>query len=813
MDTDSMSFCYEEHFPTYESSHFFRGDDESECPDELFHNSSNVPYWDWEIEQEINGDIALIPMSSNVGMNYLSNSPPAREDFQKIMSEWQQFMNSEVSELDAFSSEMPLADMCDNILETEHHPVHKLNHASRISGKKMDLDAQCYIINEPSAEVQSEDDTNVIKKEVDNIVDSDFDESMEKTKVKVEDPDSENDFVDVDTVTDVTPILQAGDLNSLLEQFEATESYQPEAPVKIKEEFVPVKCEPENEYVDKSKQILEALPQELILKIKASSKRRVVPVIDAMPNKKRCKKIQNELGTTSTTIPTQDNVEKIVKTGFVQLDHDYCSQSTPYPKYPQKDSGFESAEEDEQRSILKKQPTFKGADGKLMVSLLKINTIRNSIVTDNNKTKRKLNLEEYKKRREGIIRVNTDSHDISPASSGANSPVVEDEQMRLLKHQKKLMQMAEEVLKTPPKSAALNVQNSVAESNPTPVIPASSPPKSPPRPLPSNIEVKTLVSIGVNTIITQVEHSELHDIKPILQSANTKINDNSLITSVIKNLQKVKPSVVPQTTNKQLKDQEHGEDKTIVYFDKCRPPIETRSIEVQTEPEVEDTTRHKRKRSSSIAAVVLPNKEFLTKEEANLTILTIVIVPDLVLHLPGKVFICFSFYRQLFLFDYNHAFVLHFRSRSRSRSPRRTYSKKHLKEIERERIKEVEERRIVYVGGISKSTTKESLRRRFQVFGPITNVSIHFRGYGDNYGFVTYMYKGDAYEAVEHGNDDPLLPKYDLSFGGRRIFCRTHYSDLDNMQDDKLYPSQVDDSFDNLLREAKAKLKKRKSCT
>ncbi|KAF5295586.1 hypothetical protein FQR65_LT19877 [Abscondita terminalis] len=744
MDTDSMSFCYEEHFPTYESSHFFRGDDESECPDELFHNSSNVPYWDWE-------------------------------------------NRTRVSELDAFSSDMPLADMCDNILETEHHPVHKLNHASRISGKKMDLDAQCYIINEPSAEVQSENDTNVIKKEVDSIVDSDFDESMEKTKVKVEDPDSENDFVDVDTVTDVTPILQAGDLNSLLEQFEATESYQPEAPVKIKEEFVPVKCEPENEYVDKSKQILEALPQELILKIKASSKRRVVPVIDAMPNKKRCKKTQNELGTTSTTIPTQDNVEKIVKTGFVQLDHDYCSQSTPYPKYPQKDSGFESAEEDEQRSILKKQPTFKGADGKLMVSLLKINTIRNSIVTDNNKTKRKLNLEEYKKRREGIIRVNTDSHDISPASSGANSPVVEDEQMRLLKHQKKLMQMAEEVLKTPPKSAALNVQNSVAESNPTPVIPASSPPKSPPRPLPSNIEVKTLVSIGVNTIITQVEHSELHDIKPILQSANTKINDNSLITSVIKNLQKVKPSVVPQTTNKQLKDQEHGEDKTIVYFDKCRPPIETRSIEVQTEPEVEDTTRHKRKRSSSISSSSSTEQRISYKRRSE----------------SNDSHYCYS----------SRSSSSSSRSRSRSRSPRRTYSKKHLKEIERERIKEVEERRIVYVGGISKSTTKESLRRRFQVFGPITNVSIHFRGYGDNYGFVTYMYKGDAYEAVEHGNDDPLLPKYDLSFGGRRIFCRTHYSDLDNMQDDKLYPSQVDDSFDNLLREAKAKLKKRKSCT
>jgi hypothetical protein len=48
----------------------------------------------------------------------------------------------------------------------------------------------------------------------------------------------------------------------------------------------------------------------------------------------------------------------------------------------------------------------------------------------------------------------------------------------------------------------------------------------------------------------------------------------------------------------------------------------------------------------------------------------------------------------------------------------------------------------------------------------------------DNYGFVTFAFKVDAYEAVEHGNDDPSLPKYDLCFGGRRTFCKVRYSDL-----------------------------------
>lgn len=94
----------------------------------------------------------------------------------------------------------------------------------------------------------------------------------------------------------------------------------------------------------------------------------------------------------------------MVKVEFVQIDHTYCSQQLPYPKHPSKDSGFESAEEEEQRNILKNQPTYKRADGKLMVSLLKLNTIKNNVVTEDNKKKRKLNLEEYKKRRECILR-------------------------------------------------------------------------------------------------------------------------------------------------------------------------------------------------------------------------------------------------------------------------------------------------------------------------------------------------------------------------------------------------------------------------
>ena len=50
--------------------------------------------------------------------------------------------------------------------------------------------------------------------------------------------------------------------------------------------------------------------------------------------------------------------------------------------------------------------------------------------------------------------------------------------------------------------------------------------------------------------------------------------------------------------------------------------------------------------------------------------------------------------------------------------------------------------------------------------------------FSDNYGFVTFKYKNDAYEAIEHGNDNPSFSRVDLCFGGRRTFCKEKYSDL-----------------------------------
>lgn len=204
--------------------------------------------------------------------------------------------------------------------------------------------------------------------------------------------------------------------------------------------------------VAKSKQILEALPQELIKRIKESGKRKPISVIPPIPNKKP--RLGPRVQESSPQL-VKNKFSKLVNSDAVQLDHDYCTSLSPYPKNPKKDSGFESSEEDE-RAILRNQPTVKNADGKLMVSLLKSNTIKPTAnqIAENKQQKRKLNLAEYKKRREFSVQSNENSQNNSPMNSGRNSPTaVEDENTKRQKHQEKLMRMAMELLNTPAKSS------------------------------------------------------------------------------------------------------------------------------------------------------------------------------------------------------------------------------------------------------------------------------------------------------------------------------------------------------------------------
>lgn len=126
-----------------------------------------------------------------------------------------------------------------------------------------------------------------------------------------------------------------------------------------------------------NKQILDSLPRELIARIKESGKRKPISVIPPIPAKKRGGPRMQEMAQLN-----RNKITKLVTMETVQLDHDYCSfgaRDETYPKNPKKDSGFESAEEDD-RTIIGKQPTVKNADGKLMVSLLKVCVIKNDIL-------------------------------------------------------------------------------------------------------------------------------------------------------------------------------------------------------------------------------------------------------------------------------------------------------------------------------------------------------------------------------------------------------------------------------------------------
>lgn len=48
----------------------------------------------------------------------------------------------------------------------------------------------------------------------------------------------------------------------------------------------------------------------------------------------------------------------------------------------------------------------------------------------------------------------------------------------------------------------------------------------------------------------------------------------------------------------------------------------------------------------------------------------------------------------------------------------------------REKQRQIEERRVIYVGRIEEGMTNSKLRERFSAFGPIIDISLHFREFG-----------------------------------------------------------------------------------
>lgn len=105
------------------------------------------------------------------------------------------------------------------------------------------------------------------------------------------------------------------------------------------------------------------------------------------------------------------------------------------------------------------------------------------------------------------------------------------------------------------------------------------------------------------------------------------------------------------------------------------------------------------------------------------------------------------------------------------------------------------------MGRIESTTSKDDLKEKFEKYGAIKEISTHQKknGYGwqsisfksqlisfwlfffsdrMKFGFVTFKSAKDAYNTIDGSASDPAINVYDVSFGGRRAFCKESYLDL-----------------------------------
>ncbi|XP_077121862.1 peroxisome proliferator-activated receptor gamma coactivator 1-beta isoform X1 [Ranitomeya variabilis] len=150
-------------------------------------------------------------------------------------------------------------------------------------------------------------------------------------------------------------------------------------------------------------------------------------------------------------------------------------------------------------------------------------------------------------------------------------------------------------------------------------------------------------------------------------------------------------------------------------------------------------------------------------------------------------------------------------SRCESNEERQTGSSSQ-RQIQRRRQKAIDEGRLVCIRSPSNSITANELKRRFEVFGEITECLILSRSRRDKFGLITYRYHEDAALSLKKG---PSLrkrnePSFHMSYGGLRHFFWTKYTDLDSNAAEpssagmkSKYESM---DFDSLLKEAQRSL-------
>lgn len=114
-------------------------------------------------------------------------------------------------------------------------------------------------------------------------------------------------------------------------------------------------------------------------------------------------------------------------------------------------------------------------------------------------------------------------------------------------------------------------------------------------------------------------------------------------------------------------------------------------------------------------------------------------------------------------------------------------------------------RQAIYVGNIPFGTTQSDLRARFEKFGTIKEVAVHFREWAENYGFVTFTTAEEVNKAVLGGNEGHFL-KYKIRVGKRKPFRVRTYRDFDAKAGQaRSTRDPVEGDFDSLLREMKSR--------
>lgn len=718
--------------------------------------------------------------------------------------------------------------------------------------------------------------------------------STVKEEIKFE---NEDDCVDIETVGDQMPVLEAGDLKSLLEQFEASEAVNGSDENKklsildshlynmVNQPASTSPSPPPANSVPTNQIIRDSLPKEVIDRIKASGRKKTISLIPAIPNKKNGRSATRMQDAAAAL--SRNKLLKLVTGGSsgesVQLDHDYCTSSdsictsvpssvyhsdnTDYPNTPEptysrlpdyyvalapqkaleprlsndkwveknskKDSGLESGDVSDASEETQTTPT----EIKQKVVLKSVQGVKSvQVVTESGVVLGSAAVKQERKEMPMVSVLKKCNNNSSNKNNSNNNSVINSVSMSVESNIVSTSSVVSCVTSTvSPTVTAVSSSTSMSSLTLPSAVDVQKPvAEEPVKKKKLNLEEYRVRREERERIRSQ-ENSRASS--PITCLTPTQQPDSTSQAEGIKNEKPAMQSVEVQTVDfpeeelkkKDLKSRRERDHSKERRNDVRHRRYRARRVSSSSSSSSGDSSRHRscrrrrdsrtdRYKSNNNAASRMWSRSRSRSSSHSSNSTT-----------------CSSRSRSR-----SRSRDSHWNGKWRSRSPRRSghYNKRHHWRGNRrwqrrspvrlnrpppvvgqewgvaEKMRQVEERRVIYVGRIEEGTTKAHLRERFQVFGPIVDISVHFRERGDNYGFVTFAYKVDAYEAVEHGNDDPSLPHYDLCFGGRRAFCKQRYADLDGMNNQQYNPYQgqrSNESFDLLLREAQAKLRKRSS--